>query len=85
MRKGLGFGLAVLSLVGLPAYASAATLTGTIGFSGSVFYDAQDTTGGAIIDFTPPVGGGSGQTLIVNSQTGDLADITFGTRRPSWT
>lgn len=66
------FGLASLMTVaalGVNTPATAAPLIGTLGISGGIVYDTLNTTGGAILDFTP-LGTGVGQFVDVGIATG---------------
>jgi hypothetical protein len=58
-----------VAALGVNTPATAAPLIGTLGISGGIVYDTLNTTGGAILDFTP-LGTGVGQFVDVGIATG---------------
>jgi hypothetical protein len=68
--KKLAFGaFTAVSLVMLPASVQAAEITGFLGISGGVIYDAVNSTGGAVIDWAP-ADLGIGASTVVTQATG---------------
>ena len=61
--------VALVALLGVGKRAEAGPLIGTLGISGGIVYDTLNTTGGAVLDFTP-LGTGVGQFVDVGIATG---------------
>src|SRR5688572_6815416 len=85
VRKVLTGAVALGAMAALPGSAFALPITGFLGFGGGIVYDTINTSGGAILDFQTPSGGGVGTGLVVTMATGyfnpaGVAGIDFGTQ-----
>jgi hypothetical protein len=75
----------VVAMATLPGAASALPITGFLGFGGGIVYDTLNTSGGAILDWQTPPGGGVGTGLVVTNATGyfnppGVAGLDFGSQ-----